>query len=88
MGLHRTDIAIALYYVFHASVPYESVPELIGHRNIEKRLFRCDDIAARLNGVFKALSPEELATLGLSPDYKIEFLKRKKHLFDANRCFV
>ena len=32
MGLHRTDIAIALYYVFHPSVPCENVPEMRGHR--------------------------------------------------------
>lgn len=26
MGRHRTDIAIALYYVMHPSVPFEEVP--------------------------------------------------------------
>lgn len=37
MGRHRTDIAIALYYVMHPSVPFEEVPEMRGHRYVEKR---------------------------------------------------
>lgn len=40
MGRHRTDIAIALYYVLHPSVPFVDVPEMKGHRNIEKKHFR------------------------------------------------
>lgn len=87
MGRHRTDIAIALYYVFHPSVPFAEVPEMRGHRDVEKKLFRCDDIAARLNSVIKAITPEELGALGLPTDYEIEFVRRKKHLFDVNRIF-
>lgn len=87
MGRHRTDIAIALYYVFHPSVPFEDVPEMRGHRNVEKKLFRCDDIAGRLNSVIKAVTPDELATLGLPADYEVEFKRRKKQLFDVNRIF-
>ncbi len=34
MGRHRTDIAIALYYVMHPSVPFEEVPEMRGHRYV------------------------------------------------------
>ena len=87
MGRHRTDIAIALYYVFHPSVPFEEVPEMRGHRNVGKRLFRCDDIAARLNSVIKAITPDELVALGVPADYEAEFKRRKKHLFDVNRIF-
>ena len=87
MGRHRTDIAIALYYVMHPSVPFDEVPEMKGHRNVEKKQFRCDDIAARLNSIIKALTPDELATLGLPADYEAEFLRRKKRLFDVNRNF-
>ena len=64
MGRHRTDIAIALYYVMHPSVPFDEVPEMKGHRNVEKKQFRCDDIAARLNSIIKAITPDELATPG------------------------
>lgn len=87
MGRHRTDIAIALYYVMHPSVPFDEVPEMRGHRNVEKKLFRLDDIAARLNSIIKAITPDELATLGLPIDYETEFQRRKKHLFDVKRNF-
>ena len=87
MGRHRTDIAIALYYVMHPSVPFEEVPEMKGHRHVEKKEFRLDDIAARLNSIIKAITPDELAMLGLPADYEAEFLRRKKHLFDVNRNF-
>lgn len=87
MGRHRTDIAIALYYVMHPSVPFDEVPEMRGHRYLEKKEFRIDDIAARLNTVIKAITPGELATLGLPVDYENEFQRRKKHLFDVNRNF-
>ena len=87
MGRHRTDIAIALYYVMHPSVPFDEVPEMRGHRYVEKKEFRCDDIAARLNSIIKAIPPDELAMLGLPADYEAEFLRRKKHLFDVNRNF-
>ena len=87
MGRHRTDIAIALYYVMHPSVPFEEVPEMRGHRNVEKKQFRCDDIAARLNSIIKAVTPNELATSGLPTDYEAVFLRCKKHLFNVNRNF-
>ena len=87
MGRHRTDIAIALYCVMHPSVPFDEVPEMRGLRNVQKKLFRCDDIAARLNSIIKAITPSELAMLGLPADYEAELLRRKKHLFDVNRNF-
>ena len=87
MGRHRTDIAIALYYVIHPSVPFDEVPEMRGHRHVEKRSLRVDDIATRLNSVIKAITPDELASLGLPTDYEAEFQRRKKLLFDVNRCF-
>jgi len=87
MGRHRTDIAIALYYVLHSSVPFEDVPEMKGHRKIEKKFFRCEDIATRLNSVMRAISSDELELLGLPTDYESEFNRRKKHLFDVNRNF-
>ena len=85
MGLHRTDIAIALYYVFHPSVPCENVPEMRGHRKNSQ--FRCEDIAARLNSVMRSLTPGEFALLGLPSDYETEFCRRKQLLFERNRNF-
>ena len=85
MGLHRTDIAIASYYVLHPSVPIADVPEMRGHRKDGK--FRCEDIATRLNSIMRGITPDELKALGLPPDYEKEFSRRKKRLFDANRAF-
>ena len=87
MGRHRTDIAIALYYVFHPTVPVDAVPEMKGHRNVEKKEFRYDDIAARLNSVMKSMTIEERDMLGLDADYETEFKCRKKHLFEVNSVF-
>lgn len=86
MGRHRTDIAIALYYVFHPSVPCEEVPEMRGHR--ENGRFRCGDIAARLNSVMRNMTPEGLAALGLPPGYEKEFRRRKQSLLALNRVFA
>lgn len=88
MGRHRTDIAIALYYVFHPSVPFADVPEMTGHRDKKKQQFRCDDIAARLNSIINAITPEESAMLGFPENYETEFVRRKKHLFETNRNFI
>lgn len=85
MGLHRTDIAIAIYYVFHPSVSYENVPQLPGHRKDGK--LRSDDIACRLNSIMHALTPHELERLSLTADYEIEFYRRKKRLFAVNSHF-
>ena len=70
-----------------APVRAVQAPEMRGHRYVEKKEFRCDDIAARLNSIIKAVTPDELAMLGLPADYEAEFLRRKKHLFDVNRNF-
>lgn len=87
MGRHRTDIALALYYVLHFPVPFKEVPEMKGHRDLEKKQFRCADIAARLNSIMRAITSEELASLGLPPDFEKVFNRRKRHLFEVNRNF-
>ena len=87
MGRHRTDIALALYYVFHPTVPVDEVPEMKGHRNVESKVFRYDDIAARLNSVMKHMTAEERNKLGLDADYETEFKSRKKRLFEVNNVF-
>ena len=85
MGLHRTDIALSIYYVFHPSVPYDCVPELRGYR--KQGTLRCDAIARRLNSIMNALTPEDLIRLDLSDDYRNEFIRRKKNLFAVNSVF-
>lgn len=85
MGRHRTDIAIATYYVFHPTVPFENVPEMRGHRKDGK--FRNDDIARRLNNIMRSLTSEDMMKLGLPVDYEEKFVRRKKHLFAVNSVF-
>ncbi len=43
---------------------------------------------ARLNSVMRNITPEELAALGLPPDYEKEFRRRKQRLFERNRTFL
>lgn len=85
MGLHRTDIALSIYYTFHPSIPLENVPELRGHRKDGK--LRCDDIARRLNSIMQSLTLEDLHKMDLPEDYEKEFIRRKKKLFEINSIF-
>lgn len=67
-GLHRTDIALAIYFMFHRS---EKTPELIGHR--KNGNLRCDDIMRRINSLYKTLSPETAECMGLEDFTEEEF---------------
>lgn len=71
-GLHRTDIALALYYFFHDS---RSVPMMIGHRS--KGFLRCDDIMCRVNAM-RTFFPE------IS---EVDFMARRKRFLSDNRNF-
>ena len=80
-GLHRTDIALALTYVFDCNkdVP----PLLVGH--IRERGLREEDIARRLNSVFQNLQPEDRGKLGLE-NFPLDVFKcRKKRLLAFSR---
>lgn len=79
-GMHRTDIALAIYYMFH-DIPF--VPDLRGHK--KNGNFRCDDIMRRINSLYAALTPELKVLLGI-PDYgDNDFRRRRKKLLDSNR---
>ena len=71
-GLHRTDIALALYYFFHKD---DEVPVMFGHRT--KGFLRCDDIMRRINGMRPLFSNVSDA----------DFAERRKRFLDANRDF-
>lgn len=79
-GLHRTDIALAIYYMFHRP---EIVPDLRGHKT--KGFFRCDDIMRRLNSLYAALTPELSKVTGIETLNESEFRRRRKLLLDSNR---
>ena len=71
-GLHRTDVAIALYYFFHDA---DAIPEMVGHR--AKGFLRCDDIMRRINAM-RPFFPE------VDDD---SFAERRKRFLEFNRVF-
>lgn len=79
-GLHRTDIALAIYFMFHCP---ETVPKLIGH--IKKGTLRCDDVMRRINSLYKALTQETAEKAGLPQISETEFQLRRKMLLNGNR---
>lgn len=80
-GLHRTDIALALNYVFNPEA--KEPPDLIGH--IRGNKLKTDDINRRLNSIFKNLSQETLKDFGWSEYTQEIFTKRKKEMYAVNR---
>ncbi len=79
-GMHRTDIALAIYYMFH-DIPF--VPDLRGHK--KNGNLRCDDIMRRINSLYAALTPELKVLLGI-PDYgDNDFRRQRKKMLDSNR---
>lgn len=81
-GKHRTDITMALYYLFHNGM--ENPPLLYGHYKTDGTL-RIDDIMRRAHSVLNALKENDKELLGLSMDYSPEFLRKKKLLLEYNR---
>lgn len=74
MGLHRTDIALSLYYLFNPNQE-TPIPELVGHK-LENGELKYEDIFRRANAVFKAIGIDS---------YKAEFTERKKRLIQHNK---
>ena len=84
-GRHRTDIALALNYMFnpkHSSIP----PRMYGH--IKPNEFRCQNIFTRINSLYKAMTVEDKAKLGWTEEFAKNFEYRKKHLKTFNENFV
>lgn len=83
-GLHRTDIALSLNYVFNPKC--SEPPYLLGHfRNDD---FKYEDIARRLNSIKKSLTPEDLEKMGWDDSFEEEFHNRKKYLSDYNKSLL
>lgn len=79
-GMHRTDIALAVYFMFHRP---DFVPDLKGHK--KNGSFRCDDIMRRLNSLYAALTSMDEKESGIKPFNDAEFRRRRKLLLDTNR---
>lgn len=79
-GLHRTDIALSLYYMFHRP---DLVPDLIGHK--KKGILRCDDIMRRINSLYSFLLEKKNDKCGIKVFNEAEFRRRRKLLLETNR---
>lgn len=79
-GLHRTDIALSLYYMFHRP---GLVPNLIGHK--KKGELRCDDIMRRVNSLYDLLVEKCKEESGIKIYNEAEFRRRRKLLLETNR---
>ena len=79
-GLHRTDIALAINYVFN---PKQKVPPIMeGHK--KGNLVDLADINRRLNSLYKAMTPEDKIKFGWDESYEAEFLRKKRVLRTYN----
>lgn len=83
-GRHRTDIAMALYYLFHDTL--KKPPMLFGHQKPDGT-FRCDDIMRRVNGILHGMTVEDRMALALPDDYESIFMLKKKALLADNRDY-
>lgn len=80
-GKHRTDIALALNYLFnpkHSKTP----PEMIGH--VKNGKMRCQDIFTRANSLYKEMTPQDKQMLGWTEKFDKEFKLRKQELVKFN----
>ena len=82
-GLHRTDIALALNYLFNPKS--KDVPVMYGH--FRDSGFKYDDIARRINSIYKNINEDDLKRMswGSSSSFEKEFTLRKKKFLEDNR---
>lgn len=73
-GLHRTDIALSINYLFNKDAG-DIPPILYGHRR--QNGLRCDDIFKRCNNIFASLTSSDREKLGLT-EYTVEDYKKRK----------
>ena len=83
-GLHRTDIALAVNYFFNKDAN-EEPPILYGHQSSEG--VRYSDILRRTNSIFKALTDEDKAILGIENLDEKTYKAKKDKLIDANNQY-
>lgn len=82
-GLHRTDIALSLNYVFNPSKP-SCPPVLYGHERDYG--LKTDDIVRRLNSIKKEMKDSDFEKLGLDKNtFEKEFETRKAELIEFNK---
>jgi len=83
LGLHRTDIALSLYYIFNPNA--QEPPVLYGH--IVDGKLRYDDIFQRAGTIYHSIKKMDKNPLGWDDSFDIEYDRRKKLLLDPSAVF-
>lgn len=82
-GLHRTDIALAINYLFNEKA--EEPPILYGHQTTKG--VRVDDIFQRTNAIFKNLNEEDRNKLNLNDYDETAYKDKKTKLMEINNIY-
>ena len=81
LGLHRTDIALSLHYIFDPNV--HEPPILYGHIRDGKLWY--DDIFQRAGSIYNGLTENDKHRLGWDESLASEYLTRKKTLITQQK---
>lgn len=86
MGLHRTDMALSIYWIFHGAGNGMNPPILKGHiENGELVINRLNNkVFRRLNSLYAYLAENNIMHI---PDRE-SFIQRKKELINFNRVLL
>ena len=84
LGLHRTDIALALCWLF---VPQTQEPPIMfGHHR--DGTFKCEDVFRRANSLYRTLTQEDKECLGWDGAFDKGFEQRKKLLTKIQSDYI
>lgn len=86
-GLHRTDIALAINYIFNPK-RQEIPPTMYGH--LRDNMFKFEDIARRVNLIKRELSSNDIRMLKWQSidEFNKEFDMRRKLLIEHNEEII
>ena len=84
LGLHRTDMALALWFLFDPRA--QEVPILPGHHR--EGVFKYEDIFRRANSVYRSLTPQGKAAWGWDEAFDGGFDGRKKQLTRVQKEYL
>ena len=83
LGLHRTDIALSLYYIFNPEA--QEPPILYGH--IRDGKLQYADIFQRVGSIYHRLTEADKNRLGWDESFEQEFVRRKKMLLKQQEVY-
>ena len=84
LGLHRTDIALSIYYIFNPNT--QEPPVLYGH--IVDGNLKYDDIFQRVGSIYRSLKKMGKNPLGWDDSFEQEYNKRKKSLLEYQKKYL